>query len=277
MMVVLIIAGVTFREALRKKLVWIALAAGFAFLTLFGTGLHYQAKDFAERGMNPMLRREIVRTMLTLGLYAIDLLTVIMAVLTSVDTISGEIASGTIEAVATKPVHRWEVLVGKWLGFAAMLTGYLAVMVGGVNLLTYFMGGVIAHHLARGFALMLMEGVLLLTVCFLFGTMFSSLTTGVFVLGLHGLAFIGGWIEQAGAISNSPRAVKVGILASVLMPSEALWRRAAYEMQSQIAGAMHMTPFGTESVPSLTMIVYAGVYLLLALSLAIRHWSIRDL
>src|SRR5262249_595623 len=245
---VLIMAAVTFREALRKKLVWIALAAGLAFLALFGTGLHYQNKDFAERGMNPMLRREIVRTMLTLGLYAIDLLTVIMAVLTSLGTISGEIASGTIQAVATKPVHRWQVLLGKWLGFVAMLAGYLAIMVGGVNLLTHFMGGVTAHHLASGFALMLMEAVLLLSVSFLFGTMVPSLTTGVFVLGLHGLAFIGGWIEQVGAIANSPRAVSVGIIASVLMPSEALWRRAAYEMQSQIAGAMRMTPFGTESV-----------------------------
>jgi Cu-processing system permease protein len=273
----LIMAGVTFREALRKKLVWIALAAGFAFLALFGTGLHYQAKDFAERGMNPMLRREIVRTMLTLGLYAIDLLTVIMAVLTSVDTISGEIASGTIQAVATKPVYRWEILLGKWLGFVAMLAGYLAIMVGGVNLLTNFMGGVTAHHLVSGFALMLMEAVLLLSVSFLFGTMFSSLTTGVFVLGLHGLAFIGGWIEQAGAIANSPRAVNVGIIASVLMPSEALWRRAAYEMQSQIAGAMHMTPFGPESVPSGTMIAYAGAYLIVALSRALRHWNTRDL
>jgi Cu-processing system permease protein len=274
---VLIMAGVTFREALRKKLVWIALAAGFAFLALLGTGLHYQAKDFAERGMNPMMRREIVRTMLTLGLYAIDLLTVIMAVLTSVDTISGEIASGTIQAVATKPVHRWELLLGKWLGFVAMLTGYLAIMVGGVNLLTHFMGGVTAHHLLRGFALMLMEAVLLLSVSFLFGTIFSSLTTGVFVLGLHGLAFIGGWIEQAGAIANSPRAVNVGIIASVLMPSESLWRRAAYEMQSQLAGAMRMTPFGTESVPSGNMITYAGVYLLVALGLALRHWNARDL
>ena len=274
---VLIMAGVTFREALRKKLVWIALAAGFAFLALFGTGLHYQAKDFAERGMNPMMRREILRTMLTMGLYAIDMLTVIMAVLTSVDTISGEIASGTIQAVATKPVHRWEVLLGKWLGFVAMLTGYLGIMVGGVNLLTYSMGGVTAHHLVRGFALMLMEAVLLLSVSFLFGTLFSSLTTGVFVLGLHGLAFIGGWIEQAGAIANSPRAVNVGILASVLMPSEALWRRAAYEMQSQIAGAMRMTPFGTESVPSGRMIIYAAAYLLMTLTLALRKWNARDL
>lgn len=272
-----IMAGVTFREALRKKLVWIALAAGIAFLALFGTGLHYQLKDFGDRSTNPLLRREVVRTMLTLGLYAIDMLTVILAVLTSVDTLSGEISSGTIQAVATKPVHRWELLLGKWLGFVAMLTGYLVMMVGGINLLTYFMGDVTAHHLVRGFALMWMETVLLLSVSFLLGTAFSSLTTGVFVLGLHGLAFIGGWIEQAGAITGSPRAVNVGIVASVLMPSESLWRRAAYEMQSQVAGAMRMTPFGTESVPSRTMIIYAGVYLLAAVALAIRRFGSRDL
>ncbi len=45
-----IMAGVTFREAARKKMLWMALAAGGAFLTLFGTGLHFQAKDFAAGG-----------------------------------------------------------------------------------------------------------------------------------------------------------------------------------------------------------------------------------
>src|SRR6267143_607620 len=60
-----IIAGVTFREAARKKMLWMALAAGGAFLMLFGTGLHFQAKSFTARGMNPVLRREIAFTMLT--------------------------------------------------------------------------------------------------------------------------------------------------------------------------------------------------------------------
>ena len=31
-----ILAGVTFREAARKKLLWMALLAGLAFLALFG-------------------------------------------------------------------------------------------------------------------------------------------------------------------------------------------------------------------------------------------------
>jgi ABC-type transport system involved in multi-copper enzyme maturation permease subunit len=272
-----IMAAVTFREAARKKMLWMALGAGAAFLLLFGTGLHFQAKDFAVHGMSPVLRREISFTMATMGLYAVDLLAVLMTILTSIDTLSGEIASGTIQAIATKPVPRWQVLVGKWLGFAGMLTAYIAIMVGGVNAVTYLMAGVTAPHLVRGFSLMWMESAVLLSVTFALATYFSTLTTGVLTLGLHGLAFLGGWIEQFGAITQTQRAVDVGVVASVLMPSEALWRRAAFEMQSPLANAMRISPFSTLSVPSLTMVLYAGVYAAVALALAIRHFSQRDL
>lgn len=272
-----IMAGVTFREAARKKMLWMALAAGGAFLILFGAGLHFQAKDFGAHGMSPVLRREISFTMVTMGLYAVDLLAVLMTILTSIDTLSGEIASGTIQAIATKPVPRWQLLVGKWLGYCGMLTAYIAIMVGGVNALTYAMAGVTARHLVLGLPLMWMESVVLLSVTFAFATYFSTLTTGVLTLGLHGLAFLGGWIEQFGAITQTQRAVNVGIVASVLMPSEALWRRAAFEMQSPLANAMRISPFSTLSVPSTAMVFYAALYLTIALVIAIRRFSQRDL
>ncbi|PYX59574.1 MAG: ABC transporter permease [Acidobacteria bacterium] len=271
-----IMAAVTFREAARKKMLWMALAAGGAFLILFGTGLHFQAKDFAAHGMSPVLRREISFTMVTMGLYAVDLLAVLMTILTSIDTLSGEIASGTIQAIATKPVPRWQVLLGKWFGFLGMLTAYIAIMVVGVNAITYAMAGVTARHLASGLSLMWMESVVLLSVTFAFATYFSTLTTGVLTLGLHGLAFLGGWIEQFGAITQTQRAVNVGVIASVLMPSEALWRRAAFEMQSPLASAMRISPFSTLSVPSTAMIFYAAIYLTIALVIAIRRFSQRD-
>ncbi len=272
-----IMAGVTFREAARKKMLWMALAAGSAFLILFGTGLHFQAKDFAAHGMSPVLRREISFTMVTMGLYAVDLLAVLMTILISIDTLSGEIASGTIQAIAAKPVPRWQVLLGKWFGFCGMLTAYIAIMVGGVNAVTYAMAGVTARHLARGLSLMWMESIVLLSVVFVFATYFSTLTTGVLTLGLHGLAFLGGWIEQFGAITQTPRAVNVGIIASVLMPSEALWRRAAFEMQSPLANSLRISPFSTLSVPSMAMVFYALLYLAIALAVAIRRFSQRDL
>jgi len=276
-----IMAGVTFHEAARKKLLWMALLAGSAFLALFGTGLHFQLKDLASR-TNTLIARQGVDALMMVGLYAVDLMAVVMTVLTSVDTLSGEIDSGTIQAVATKPITRSQLLLGKWVGFVGMLTLYVALMVGGITALTYLMsfrllGGVAPHHLLRGIGLIWLECVLLLGVTFLLGTSFSTLTNGVLALGMHGVAFIGGWIEQAGALTHSPRAVNVGIAASILMPSESLWRRAAFEMQSPVVGALGFSPFSNASVPSGLMVAYAGLYLVAALGFALRRFGRRDL
>jgi len=272
-----ILAGVTFREASRKKLVWMALLAGGAFLALFGTGLHFQVKDFATRLPSIMVRRQAMSTLLLMGLYAADALVVMMAVLTSVDTLSGEIASGSIQAVATKPIRRAQLVFGKWLGLAGMLTIYVALMVGGTATVAYLIGGATVRHLAAGMALIWLESLLLLSVTLFFGTTFSTLTNGVLTLGLHGAAFLGGWIEVAGASSDSPRAVTVGIVASLVMPSEALWRRAAYEMQSPLVAAVGFSPFSGASTPSPVMVGYAAVYLLLFLLAALYRFNRRDL
>jgi len=158
-----------------------------------------------------------------------------------------------------------------------MLSAYIAIMVGGVNAVTYVITGVTARHLISGLLLIWMESIVLLSVTFALGTYFSTLTSGVLALGMHGIAFLGGWIEQFGAVTQTQRAVRVGVIASVLMPSEALWRRAAFEMQSPLANAMRISPFSTLSVPSLTMVFYAGVYLTVALAIAVRRFSRQDL
>ena len=47
-------------------------------------------------------------------------------------------------------------------------------------------------------------------------------------------------------------------------------------MQTPIAGALGMSPFGTVSVPSLLMIAYAAVYLVVTLLITIRVFEKRD-
>jgi Cu-processing system permease protein len=270
-----IMAGMTFQEAMRKKVLWMALAAGFAFLALFGVGLHYQVKDLARA--NPVIRHQLPNAMLMVGLYAVDLLAMVITVLASADTLSGEIASGTIHAIATKPVTRWEVLAGKWAGLVTMMTLYIVLMVGGVTSVAYVLSGATPLHLLKGTFLIWLESIVLLNVTLACGATFATLTNGVLVLGLYALAFLGGWIEQVGALTHSPRAVDVGIIASIIMPSESLWRRAAFEMQSPVVGALSMSPFSNASVPSLAMIGYSAVYLTLALVLALRCFTTRDL
>jgi Cu-processing system permease protein len=99
----------------------------------------------------------------------------------------------------------------------------------------------------------------------------------VIVLGLHGLAFIGGWIEQIGAMTTSPRLVTLGIVSSLIMPSESMWRRAAYDMQSSLTRSIQFTPFSNASAPSPAMVGYAALYLLIALVAALYNFQERDL
>jgi hypothetical protein len=48
-------------------------------------------------------------------------------------------------------------------------------------------------------------------------------------------------------------------------------------MQSPLANAMRISPFSTLSVPSQAMVFYAALYLAIALVVAIRRFSQRDL
>jgi Cu-processing system permease protein len=272
-----VMAGVTFREAARKKLLLMALLAGVAFIALFSTGLHFQVRDLRSQHVPRLVTQEAERAFIMMGLYAVDIIAVVLTALTSVDTLSGEISSGTIQAVATKPISRRQILIGKWLGFVAMLTIYVALMVGGILGMGHWLSGIVPRNLMLGAALIWIECVLILNLTLFFGTAFSTLTNGVLVLGLHGIAFLGGWIEQAGAVLHSPRTVTLGIVSSVIMPSESLWRRAAFEMQSPIVGALNISPFSNASVPSTAMIGYAAVYMVLVLAFAVRRFGRRDL
>ncbi len=278
-MSVLTIARLTFREASRRWILWAALLMGILFLVIYAIGFNEIQKDVQRQtNSNPLVQfSEIYNFLLLAGLYTVNFLTALMAVLTSVDTLSGEIASGTIHTLVSKPLNRWEIVMGKWLGFSLMLLLYLLLMGGGVLSVVYLLSGYLPPHPLQGMALIALNALLLLSVSLLGGSYLSTLANGVLVFGLYGVAFIGGWIEQFGALLNNQTAINIGIISSLILPSEALWKRAAYEMQSPLVAALGFSPFTSNYVPSPAMLVYAGLYLLVVLYLANRQFSRRDL
>jgi ABC-type transport system involved in multi-copper enzyme maturation permease subunit len=272
-----IMAGITFREAARRKILWTAMIAGGLLLAIFAVALHLQMDEFNSRAMSPFLRYQVESGMLMVGLYTVDLLAVVMTILTSIDTLAGEISSGTIHAIATKPVSRWQILIGKFSGFIAMISAYVALMFSGTVAVSYWAVGVTPQHPIRGVLLIILECAVALSVTFLLGTWFSTLTNGVLVLGLQGLAFMGGWLEQVSGFSQSAHIVTLGVVTSLIMPGESLWRRAAYEMQTPLAASLSFSPFANVSIPSGAAVVYAGVFLVVMLAVAIYHFQERDL
>lgn len=132
---ILTIAQLTIHEALRKRVLLAALLLGLAFLAIFGVAFYFMNREVIlnPRGPETEAQRVLIYIFLTMaGLYAVNFLMVMMAALLPVDTLSGEIRSGAIQSLATKPLRRSEIVLGKWLGFWVILAGYLALMGGGV-------------------------------------------------------------------------------------------------------------------------------------------------
>ena len=200
-----------------------------------------------------------------------------VSVLASVDTISGEIATHSIQSIVTKPIRRWEVVLGKWLGFAVIIAATVLLLAGGVIAIGWLISGFLPNNILAGLALMILVGWVLVCLTLFGGTLFSTLTNGVVVFMLFALAFIGGWTEQIGAVLRNQTAVQVGIITSLLMPTEAIWKRAAYLLQPPSLTGMFDSPFVTTSVPSPAMVIYATLYGAVALAVAVRVFGRRDL
>lgn len=277
---ILTISQLTIHEALRKRVLLAALILGLAFLVLFAIGFYFMNREviLTSRGPETLAERGLVYIFLTMaGLYAVNFLMVMMAALLPVDTLSGEIRSGAIQSLVTKPLRRSQIVLGKWLGFWAILAAYLLLMGGGVLLIARLVTNTAPPNIYIGLPLMLLEATLLLTLSIAGGTRLSTLANGVMVFGLFGLAFIGGWIEQIGALFQNETARNIGVIASLIVPSESLWQLAAYNMQTAVMRDLTLTPFSPASVPSNAMVVWAVGYTVLVLLWGLWSFKTRDL
>ncbi len=279
-----VLTRMTFQEAIRRRIVLTGLVLGILFLLVFSIGSRMLSTEIAREttfeggsAYQNIMQTEMSNFLLMAGLYAVTFLSVAMGALLGADTLAGEINSGSIQTLITKPIRRSDVVFGKWLGFAGLLALYAVLMAGGVVLIVFLQSDYLPRNLLAGLSLIYLESLLVMTISLAGSSAMPALATGGMVFGLYGLAFLGGWIEQIGSLARNPAAVQIGIVTSLVVPTEALWRRAAYEMQTPLAGALGMSPFGAFSVPSLLMFLYAILYLVIVLAIAVSTFRHRDI
>ncbi|MCS7078708.1 MAG: ABC transporter permease [Chloracidobacterium sp.] len=266
---------VTFHEARKRKVLLAAFVLGLLFLALFAWGFRTTVVEAAS--VPPTIQR-LQHNLLTLaGLYVVNFLVAVTAVALPVDTLSGDIASGVVHTLLTKPLCRAAVVIGKWLGFLGLLTLYLCFMAGGVLLVARLTAGYTPPNAPAALAAMWLGGVVLLTMTIAGGTRLSTLTNGVVVFGLYGVAFIGGWMERIGTLLGNATARNLGIASSLLVPTEAMWQYAAALLQPTLARQFGLGLFSVDSTPSPLMLGWAVGCVLVNLALAVWWFERRDL
>jgi Cu-processing system permease protein len=269
----LLIARLTWLETRRRRIALAALVCGLLFLAVFASAMYFGFGRAVQQGGEAMEMR-IAATVLTVaGLYVVNFLVTAVAILLPIDSLSGEIGSGVIQTLASKPVDRAAIVVGKWLAYLAMTAVYLALLAGGVLLSMRLFADYTAPAVFAPMGLMLLGATVMLSITIAGGVRLSTITNGIVAFGFYGVAFIAGWMEQILSLFGNSTARHVGTVVSLLSPADAMWRRAAYELQPVTAVIFQAGPFGVASVPSAAMIVWALLFV--AAVVVFAAWQFR--
>src|SRR5437762_6855083 len=102
----LIITWLTFHEALRRRMVVAALGLGVLFVLVYDLGLLFlqgEARSLAAGlpGVSSAFQDQMFSFVFSVGLYIVHFLTIMLAIFASVDSISGEIRSHTVQTIVT--------------------------------------------------------------------------------------------------------------------------------------------------------------------------------
>src|SRR5689334_14504915 len=181
------LAWLTFQEARRRSMALVALALGLVFLLLFGVGLNFIAHSGATQNASSVGIIAGYNLLTLAGLYVVHFLAIMLSIVATVDAVSGEISSHTIQTLVTKPIARWQVIVGKWLGYAVMLALYISLLSAGILLESRLIVGYSPPNALLGVALIVLQTLVLVSLSLFCGAYVSTLTNGVILFMLYGL------------------------------------------------------------------------------------------
>jgi ABC-type transport system involved in multi-copper enzyme maturation permease subunit len=183
------IASNTIREAIRNKLLYTLLFFG---ITLIGTGVLVSTLSYVEGA----------RIVQDVGLAAVRLMGVGIAVFVGVGLIHGEIDRRTIYTILSKPVSRVEFLLGKYLGL--VLTTWLMLVVMGLAFagVSLGYGAPLRPEHAAAFGLIGMELVVMVAVASLFSSFTTPMLASLFTVGFYLVGHLTRDLRQLGSQSD---------------------------------------------------------------------------
>jgi len=241
------IAANTVREAVRNKLLYTLLFFAFAVI---GCAVLVASLSYVEGA----------RIIQDVGLAAIRVFSLGIAIFVGIGLIHGEVERRTIYTILSKPVSRSEFLVGKYLGL--LLTVWMQVVVMGAAFVLVSLASGAPIDSGHFWALFLlgMELAVIVAVATLFSAFTTPLLASLFTVGIYAVGHLTRDLLALGAQAD---------LESVRRASEVLYRVLPdLEMFNLSIEAVHGLPIAGSDVfwPMLYALGYATVLLLLAMA-----------
>jgi ABC-type transport system involved in multi-copper enzyme maturation permease subunit len=275
-----IVAALTLREALRRKLISAHAVICLAMIGLSAWGFYRLSHT------SKLTSGEIggaVPEAFILFMFMFSFVIALSASAIASLSVSTEIESGVLQAVVTRPVRRSDVLLGKWLGLVAILAAYTALVCGLQVGVVFWVSGFVPPNPAAAAAFLFAEGVALLTLVLLFSTRLSALAAGVTGVALFGMAWLAGVVGSLGQLLKIPGLHTVSVVSEYLLPTDGLWHGAIYYLEPtsylafQSGNQDRGNAFFAAGAPAGSYLVWAVVWFALVLVLGMVSFGRREL
>jgi ABC-type transport system involved in multi-copper enzyme maturation permease subunit len=234
--IALTVAGLTLREAARRRVVWALLVLTVVLLALSAWGFSKLVGLDTELGtMTSGEARLVASILLNLIMFGMSLIAAIGTAFLAGPTVAGEVESGQALAVLARPVRRSEILLGKWLGLAAFGCGYVVLAGLAQILVVRWTVGYWPPAPATGLTLLAAETVVLLTLALLLSSVVSPMASGIIAVGLFGATWVAGVVGGIGGALGNEGVARVGSVSQMILPTDGLWRGAMNAFQDPFA------------------------------------------
>lgn len=280
------IIRLTFLEMKKKKILYLTLGFTVIFLALYGTAASYAYKSLPTDNM--VVRVGILSQFLSMGLYVAGFIIAFLAIFSSCGAISSEIESGTYDAVLSKPIARYEIVLGRFIGILLILIPYVTFLYLSIIGLNVFFGkGVVVNFafeaIVKSLLTIYLLPIVLTSIGIFLSCSMSTMASGVILVILYFCAMIGGFLEKISLFITQQVAKSVmsniGIVTSLIMPSDVIYRKVSSILFTTKSGLnLNLENMvGGDIQPSSFMMGYVIVYIIVIVILALRKFQKRDL
>ena len=284
-MTLLLFAGLTLRELVRRRLVAAVALLTLVIVAFTAWGMHRLATAVVAGAPlpEPAVRATAAGIVMLLA-FLFSFVVALGSALVGAPAMAESIANGEILAVLARPVRRADLALGRWLGTVVALALYVAAA-GGLELLVVRLTtGYIPPYPLMALGYLAGVAAVVTTGAVALATRLPSIAAGVVAALLFGLAWIGGILESAGLALGNTSLADAGTLVALVFPSDALYRGALYALQPAVFTAAAATaaqpagnPFSVTGPPPTALLAWAFGWIVVVLTAAILAFRARDL
>jgi Cu-processing system permease protein len=278
-----IIAGYALQEALRRRIFHVVLVLTALFLGLYWLGADTAFEDVAHfEGGLPVEEQELTGgTLFGLSMFGTLFLGAVLAAFLTLGVVRGDAERGLLQPLVVRPVGRGALLLGRFLGAAAVCVPYVLAVYTACALITWTAGDWWPDQFLRP-GVQLAAGVLMIAALGLLGSVFLSATAnGIAIFMVFGAGLVAGLLGQIGEALRSETLETVADRTSWALPFEALYQDALYRITSESRGftglAIQLGPFGGSQAGGTNLPLWAVAYFAVVLAATLGAFSRKDL